>query len=66
MLTNKTILITGETGSFGKAFVPTAEYNPFERIKTHVHRTMSLIEAYCLDKGMELFTALSINWRKNE
>ena len=117
MLTNKTILVTGGTGSFGNTFVPmtlakynpkkiiiysrdemkqwnmakkfqgdnrvrifigdvrdkerlyraldgvdyvvhaaatkivpTAEYNPFESIKTNVHGAMNLIDA-CLDKG---------------
>jgi hypothetical protein len=37
MLTNKTILITGGTGSFGNTFVPTTEYNPFGDIKTKAH-----------------------------
>lgn len=119
MLTNKTILITGGTGSFGNTFVPmtlakytpkkiiiysrdemkqwnmakkfqgdervrffigdvrdkdrlyraldgvdyvvhaaatkivpTAEYKPFECIKTNVHGAMNLIDA-CLDKGVK-------------
>lgn len=121
MLTNKTILVTGGTGSFGNTFVPmtlakynpkkiiiysrdemkqwnmakkfqgddrvrffigdvrdkdrlyraldgvnyvvhaaatkivpTAEYNPFECIKTNVHGAMNLIDA-CLDKGVKKF-----------
>lgn len=125
MLTNKTILVTGGTGSFGNAFVPmtlakfnprkiivysrdemkqwnmakkfqgdervrffigdirdkdrlyraldgvdyvvhaaatkivpTAEYNPFECIKTNVHGAMNLIDA-CLDKGVKKLVALS-------
>lgn len=33
MLTNKTILITGGTGSFGNTFVPKEEYNTFESIQ---------------------------------
>ena len=44
MLTNKTILITGGTGLFGYTFVPTAEYNPFESIKTNVQGLMNLID----------------------
>jgi UDP-N-acetylglucosamine 4,6-dehydratase/5-epimerase len=128
MLSNKTILITGGTGSFGKSFVrmlleryptikrlvifsrdelkqfemqqhfsgekysclryfigdirdetrlrralegieivihtaalkqvPTAEYNPFECIKTNIHGAQNLIEA-CLDNKVEHVVALS-------
>lgn len=125
MLTNKTILVTGGTGSFGNTFVPmtlkkynpkkliiysrdemkqwnmakkfqgdervrffigdvrdkdrlyraldgvdyvvhaaatkivpTAEYNPFECIKTNVNGAMNLIDA-CIDKGVKRVVALS-------
>lgn len=125
MLTGKTILITGGTGSFGHAFVsrvlqdfqpekvivfsrdemkqwqmaqqfaqhenirffigdvrdrnrlyraidgvnivvhaaatkivPTAEYNPFEAVKTNVMGAMNVIDA-CLDRGVEKVVALS-------
>lgn len=125
MLTNKTILITGGTGSFGNTFVPmtlekynpkkiiifsrdemkqwemakkfhndprvrffigdvrdkerlyraldgvdyvvhaaatkivpTAEYNPFECIKTNINGAMNLIDA-CIDKGVKRVVALS-------
>lgn len=125
MLTNKTILITGGTGSFGNTFipmtlkkynpqkiivysrdemkqwnmakkfqgdsrvrffigdvrdkdrlyralngvdyvvhaaatkiVPTAEYNPFECIKTNVNGAMNLIDA-CIDSGVKRVVALS-------
>ena len=125
MLTNKTILVTGGTGSFGNTFVPmtlkkydpkkiivysrdemkqwnmakkfqgdsrvrffigdvrdkdrlyraldgvdfvvhaaatkivpTAEYNPFECIKTNVNGAMNLIDA-CIDTGVKQLVALS-------
>lgn len=125
MLTNKTILITGGTGSFGNTFipmtlekynpkkiiifsrdemkqwdmakkfegdkrvrffigdvrdkdrlyraldgvdyvvhaaatkiVPTAEYNPFECVKTNINGAMNLIDA-CIDKGVKGVVALS-------
>ncbi|QMN55288.1 UDP-N-acetylglucosamine 4,6-dehydratase (inverting) [Citrobacter freundii] len=125
MLDNKTILITGGTGSFGKKFVsmtlakyspkkiiiysrdemkqwdmaksykdeqrirffigdvrdkerlyraldgvdivihaaatkivPTAEYNPFECIKTNINGAMNVIDA-CIDKGVQRVIALS-------
>ena len=38
--------------------VPTAEYNPFECVKTNVHGAMNLIDA-CIDKGVERVVALS-------
>ena len=38
--------------------VPTAEYNPFECIKTNVHGAMNLIDA-CIDKGIRRLVALS-------
>jgi len=38
--------------------VPTAEYNPFECIKTNVNGAMNLIDA-CIDKGVERVVALS-------
>lgn len=38
--------------------VPTAEYNPFECIKTNVIGAMNLIDA-CIDKGIESVVALS-------
>lgn len=38
--------------------VPTAEYNPFECIKTNVNGAMNLIDA-CIDKGVKRCVALS-------
>ena len=38
--------------------VPTAEYNPFECIKTNVNGAMNLINA-CIDKGVKKVVALS-------
>ena len=38
--------------------VPTAEYNPFECVKTNVHGAMNLIDA-CIDKGIQNVVALS-------
>lgn len=38
--------------------VPTAEYNPFECVKTNVHGAMNLIDT-CIDKGVERVVALS-------
>jgi len=38
--------------------VPTAEYNPFECVKTNVLGAMNLIDA-CIDKGVKRVVALS-------
>jgi UDP-N-acetylglucosamine 4,6-dehydratase (inverting) len=38
--------------------VPTAEYNPFECVKTNIHGAMNLIDA-CIDKGIKRCVALS-------
>ncbi len=38
--------------------VPTAEYNPFECVKTNVHGAINLIDA-CIDKGVKKVVALS-------
>lgn len=38
--------------------VPTAEYNPFECVKTNVHGAMNLIDA-CIDKGVRKVVSLS-------
>ena len=38
--------------------VPTAEYNPFECIKTNIEGAMNLIDA-CVDKGVKRIVALS-------
>jgi UDP-N-acetylglucosamine 4,6-dehydratase (inverting) len=38
--------------------VPTAEYNPFECVKTNVNGAMNLIDA-CIDKGIKRVIALS-------
>src|SRR4029450_4228389 len=38
--------------------VPTAEYNPFECVKTNVIGAMNLIDA-CIDKGVKRVVALS-------
>jgi UDP-N-acetylglucosamine 4,6-dehydratase (inverting) len=38
--------------------VPTAEYNPFECVKTNINGAMNVIDA-CIDKGVESCVALS-------
>ena len=38
--------------------VPTAEYNPFETVKTNINGAMNLIDA-CIDKGVKRVVALS-------
>ena len=38
--------------------VPTAEYNPFECVKTNINGAMNVIDA-CIDKGVEACVALS-------
>lgn len=38
--------------------VPTAEYNPFECVKTNINGAMNLIDA-CIDKGIQRVVALS-------
>lgn len=38
--------------------VPTAEYNPFECVKTNINGAMNVIDA-CIDKGIERVVALS-------
>ncbi len=38
--------------------VPTAEYNPFECVKTNIHGAMNLIDA-CIDKNVKRVVALS-------
>lgn len=38
--------------------VPTAEYNPFEAVKTNIHGAMNVIDA-CIDKGVRKVVALS-------
>ncbi len=38
--------------------VPSAEYNPFECIKTNIHGAMNIIDA-CIDKGVKGVVALS-------
>ena len=38
--------------------VPTAEYNPFEAIKTNIHGAMNLVDA-CIDNGVKKVVALS-------
>lgn len=38
--------------------VPTAEYNPFECVKTNIHGAMNVIDA-CIDKGVKGVVALS-------
>lgn len=38
--------------------VPTAEYNPFECVKTNINGAMNLIDA-CIDKGVKKVVALS-------
>ena len=38
--------------------VPTAEYNPFECVKTNIHGAMNLVDA-CIDRGVKRVVALS-------
>ena len=44
--------------------VPTAEYNPFECVKTNVNGAMNVIEA-CIDKGIKKVVALSTDKASN-
>ena len=44
--------------------VPTAEYNPFECIKTNIDGAMNLIDA-CIDKGVHRVVALSTDKASN-
>ncbi len=44
--------------------VPTAEYNPFECIKTNINGAMNVIDA-CIDKGVKRVVALSTDKASN-
>jgi UDP-N-acetylglucosamine 4,6-dehydratase len=44
--------------------VPTAEYNPFECIKTNINGAMNLIDA-CIDRGVKRVVALSTDKASN-
>lgn len=44
--------------------VPTAEYNPFECIKTNINGAMNVIDA-CIDKGIKRVVALSTDKASN-
>jgi UDP-N-acetylglucosamine 4,6-dehydratase (inverting) len=44
--------------------VPTAEYNPFECVKTNINGAMNLIDA-CLDRGIKRVVALSTDKASN-
>lgn len=44
--------------------VPTAEYNPFECVKTNINGAMNLIDA-CIDKGIKRVVALSTDKASN-
>lgn len=44
--------------------VPTAEYNPFECVKTNINGAMNIIDA-CIDKGIEKVVALSTDKASN-
>lgn len=44
--------------------VPTAEYNPFECVKTNINGAMNLIDA-CIDKGVKRVVALSTDKASN-
>ena len=44
--------------------VPTAEYNPFECIKTNINGAMNVIDA-CIDKGVKKVVALSTDKASN-
>ncbi len=44
--------------------VPTAEYNPFECVKTNIYGAMNLIDA-CIDRGVKRVVALSTDKASN-
>ena len=44
--------------------VPTAEYNPFECVKTNINGAMNLIDV-CIDRGIERIVALSTDKASN-
>ncbi len=44
--------------------VPTAEYNPFECVKTNINGAMNIIDA-CIDRGIERVVALSTDKASN-
>jgi UDP-N-acetylglucosamine 4,6-dehydratase (inverting) len=44
--------------------VPTAEYNPFECVKTNINGAMNVIDA-CIDKGIKKVVALSTDKESN-
>jgi len=44
--------------------VPTAEYNPFECVKTNINGAMNLIDA-CIDRGVKRIVALSTDKASN-
>lgn len=44
--------------------VPTAEYNPFECVKTNINGAMNLIDA-CIDRGVQKIVALSTDKASN-
>lgn len=44
--------------------VPTAEYNPFECVKTNINGAMNIIDA-CIDKGVKKVVALSTDKASN-
>lgn len=44
--------------------VPTAEYNPFECVKTNINGAMNLIDA-CIDRGVQRLVALSTDKASN-
>jgi len=44
--------------------VPTAEYNPFECVKTNINGAMNLIDA-CIDRGIKRVVALSTDKASN-
>lgn len=44
--------------------VPTAEYNPFECVKTNINGAMNVIDA-CIDKGIQKVVALSTDKASN-
>jgi UDP-N-acetylglucosamine 4,6-dehydratase (inverting) len=44
--------------------VPTAEYNPFECVKTNINGAMNLIDA-CIDRGVQKVVALSTDKASN-
>ncbi len=65
-LNGRNILVTGGTGSFGKAFVRRVlnKYNPIKAVKTNIFGAENLINA-ALDPGVHKLIALSTDKAAN-